>query len=320
MVGVPLGRIIELSGNEGSGKSLLAYHIIANAQKAGGFCVYIDTERAANKEFMVRMGVDWNKLYRPKKTPSTIEEVFNFIETITSIARTHVPDKSRPVVVIWDSVAATMGKNDTEKGFDEQPTMALEARAMSRSLRKIIETLDQGYITLVCVNQLREKVGSMGWGDNDITPHGKALPFYSSVRIKLKSMKQIKDTKTGRTVGVETEAKVFKNKVGPNWRAVNFPLYYDWGVNDEVSIMDFLVDHDVIKGGTWNTFEFDGEVHKWQGTAKWVELMKNPKVKNFALAKIDELMKIPLDRRPDSIEIDPESFMEVEQLKAETKK
>jgi recombination protein RecA len=350
--GVPMGRIIEISGNEGSGKSLIAYHVLANCQKMGGLAIYIDTERSANKEFMERMGINYGKLYQPKPIPSTIEDVFTFVEKTISIARTKGFDKTKPVVVVWDSVAATHGAGENEVDQNDSPGMGLEARAMSRGFRKIISALDEGYITFICINQLREKIGSFGWGDNETTPHGKALPFYSSVRIKLKSKGQIKNTKTEETVGVDTMARVFKNKVGPNHRDVEFPLYYDWGINNEISLMEFLLDKEVIvnkdpddkekkdekKAKPKNKAEKDLEkkekksafkylkideltpAYKWKSTNEWVTILKDQKVRDFVLAKIDELMIRSFETRPDDIDkIDTEDLMEMEQLKQDLK-
>lgn len=317
--GVPCGRIIEISGKEASGKSLIAYHILANCQKAGGLGIYIDTERAANREFMERMGIDFKKLWQPEKIPNSIEEVFTLIEKITTIARTKMKDKKKPIVVVWDSVAATTSASEEEVEYDQSAGMATEARAMSRGFRKILSTLHLGYVTLVCINQLREKIG-VSFGDSDITPHGRALPFYSSVRIKLNSLGQIKDTKTERTIGVKTKAKVFKNKVGPNHRSVDFPLYFDWGVNDEISLLDFCVESGIVTGTTWKSFVYNGEEYKFQGTQKWVELLQKPEIKKYVLDKVDELMTVSFDRRPESIEIDTESLMEVDQLKSDLNK
>lgn len=343
---MPQGRIVEISGNEGSGKSLIAYHVLANCQKAGGLAIYIDTERSANKEFMERMGINWSKLYQPKPIPSTIEDVFTFIEKTIAIARTKGFDKSKPVVVVWDSVAATHGAGENEVEQNESAGMGLEARAMSRGFRKVISALDEGYITLICINQLREKIGSFGWGDNEVTPHGKALPFYASVRIKLKSVGQIKNSKTEETVGVRTVARVFKNKVGPNHRDVEFPLYYDWGVNDEISLQDFLLDKEIIvnkdpngedkeekKSKPKNKAEQElqkkerksaskylvigDQTLKWKSTNEWVEILKDPKVKEFVLDKVDQLMVRSFDSRPEDINSD--SLMEMEQLKQDLK-
>lgn len=316
--GVPVGRITEIAGREGSGKSLLAYHIMANTQKRGGIAVYIDTERAYNQQFMERMGVDTKKNFiMPKVTPGSIEEVFEYIEKVIMHTRLKFPEKNKLVTVVWDSVAATPGKDETEVAHTENPRMATEARAMSRSFRKVIHALDSGYITLVCVNQLREKIG-VSFGDPDVTPHGGALPFYASVRLKLKSLKQVKDLKADRTVGVSTQAKVFKNKVGPNWRIVDFPLYYDFGVGDEASWFEFMKDLEVVKtSGPWSTMTVGSEEHKFQGMSGWTDLMKNDAVRNFVLDKIAEKMVITFDRRPEDIAIDPESHMEVAQLKSD---
>lgn len=311
-----------------------------------GLGIYIDTERAGNKEFMKRMGINWDKLYLPKPVPSTIEEVFEFIEEVVKYTRIKVSDKSRPVVVVWDSVAATQAKDEQETAYGESPGLGLEARVMSRGFKKAIKMLDEGYVTLICINQLREKIGSFGWGDNDTTPHGKALAFYASVRVKLKSKMQIKNSKTEETVGVNTTAKVFKNKVGPNHREVDFPLYYDWGVNDEISLMDFLVDQGIIssedpnkekpkdtkeakeekkpvtekkKKSSWKYLSVGGHNYKWQGTSEWTSMLKDPEIKKFVVDKIGELMIKSFEARPEEIGIDTEDLMEMEQLKIDLK-
>lgn len=344
-----MGRIIEICGNEGSGKSLIAYHVLANCQKMGGLAIYIDIERAANKQFMERMGIDYKKLYQPSPIPSTIEDVFTFVEKVIGIARTKASDKTKPVVVVWDSVAATPGAGDNEVAYDESPGMGLEARAMSKCFRKALPALEQGYVTFICINQLREKINSFGYGDKETTPHGKALPFYASVRVKLKSIGQIKNTKTEETIGVDTVARVFKNKVGPNHRDVEFPLYYDWGVNDEISMMDYLLEKEVIlnkdpddkekkeekKPKAKNKAEKDLEKKekkssfkylkidavtpalKWKSTAEWVELLKDQKVRGFVVDKINELMVRSFDARPE--DIDTEDLLEMEQLKQDLK-
>lgn len=141
-----------------------------------GFAAYLDIERALNQSFVERMGVNWNKLYRPKKIPSTVEETFELIEQITKIAQTHVSDKSKPVVVVVDSIAALVGKEEVETAFEEHVGMGLEARALSRSLRKIMPTLDTGHVTLVCINQLRDRINAMPFQEKDIMPHRPFTP------------------------------------------------------------------------------------------------------------------------------------------------
>lgn len=294
---------------------MIAYHIIANAQKMGGFTCYLDVERALHKEFVQRMGVNWEKLFRPKDTPSTIEGTFDLIEKMINVARTHIPDRSKPVVICIDSIAALVAKDELEIAYEDHPAMGLEARAMSRGLRKLVPALDAAGITLLCINQLREKIGSFGFGDPDIAPHGKALPFYASVRLKLKSIGQIKITKTGQVIGVKTEASVFKNKVGPGHRKALFPLYYDWGVGNEVSLMDYLIDIEEIKGTTWKTWSVGDQDYRWQGTETFVDLMKKPEVQKYVADLIEKNMVYSFDRRPDDIQIDLESSIEVQQLK-----
>lgn len=315
--GVPVGRITELIGGEGSGKSLLSYHIMANTQKAGGIAVYIDTERSFNQEFMQRMGVDTTpgRFIRPVKTPGSIEEVFEYIEKVVMHTRLKFPKKDKLVTIVWDSVAATPGREELEVAHTGTPRMGTEARAMSRSLRKVIDCLDSGFVTLVCINQLREKIG-ISFGDSDTTPHGRALAFYASVRVKLKSLKQIRDTKADRTVGINTSAKVFKNRVGPNYRTADFPIMYDWGVADEVSWLEYMKDLEIVKvNGPWSSIKLGDQEFPFQGSSGWLEVLKNDNVRSFVLDTIEKNEVIKLDRKPESIEVDEESFMEMEQLK-----
>lgn len=309
--GIPLGRVTEICGNEATGKSLIAYQILANTQKAGGVAIYIDTERAANKEFLTRLGVDWNKLIYSRQ--SSIEDVFDFIEKVITVTRLKVPDKKVPVVIVWDSVAASPAKSALEIAYSEQ-RMAEEARVMSKCLRKSAEALDEGGVTLICINQLRQKIGVM-FGDPDITPHGKALPFYASVRIKMSGTKKIVDKNTDRTVGVAATARVFKNKVAPNHREACFPLAYDFGVDDEQSILDYLFDMGVVTGSTWKIIHVGGQEYKFQ-TAGWKELMLNTDFRNKVIDLVEEKMTIKFNRDIETIQLDPESVLEMEQIKS----
>ena len=311
--GIPTRRVVEICGDEATGKSLIAYHILANTQKVGGVAIYIDTERAANKEFLTRMGVDWNKLIYTRQ--SCIEDVFDYIEKVITVTRLKVPDKKVPVVIVWDSVAATPAKSALEIAYGEQ-RMAEEARVMSKCLRKSAEALDEGGVTLVCVNQLRQKIGVM-FGDPSITPHGKALPFYASVRIKMSGTKKIIDKDTERTVGIAATAKVFKNKVGPNHREACFPLMYDFGVEDEQSILDYLVDTGIVStGGAWKTISIAGQEHRFQ-SAGWKELMDNKEFRTKVIELVEEKMIIKFKRDIDTIQIDHESSIEMDQLKSD---
>ncbi len=298
--GIPAGKITEICGNEATGKSLLAYHILANTQKREGIAIYLDTERSADKTFIQRMGVDIDKLIYPKP-PKSIEDVFSYIESVIKVTRARYPNKEKLVTIVWDSVAATTSKEQLEVEYGEG-RISPEARAMSSCFRKGIEMLDLGYVTLVCVNQLRTKIGVM-FGDPDITPHGKSLPFYASARIKVKSVGRLKEgnKKLGRIIGVATRAEVFKNKCAPPHRKVEFPIYFDWGVDDEVSWMGYLKDAGyIVTSGAWSTLKVEGE-HKFQGTAKFKELMRDPKIRKAVLAIINDGMVINFDKKPDEI-------------------
>ena len=310
--GIPARRITEICGNEATGKSLIAYQILANTQKMGGVAVYIDTERAANKEFLTRMGIEWNKLIYAR--PACIEDVFDYIEKIITITRLKIPDKNVPVVIVWDSVAATPAKAALEINYADQ-RMALEPRVMSACLRKSAEALDEGGVTLVCVNQLRQKIGVM-FGDPDIAPHGKALPFYASVRIKMSGTKKIVDKDSERTVGIAATAKVFKNKVGPNHREACFPLRYDFGVENEQSILDYLFDTGIVTGSAWKIIEINGKEYKFQ-TSGWKELMANNDFRNKIYSILEEKLIIKFKRELDTIQVDHESALEIEQIETE---
>lgn len=320
--GVPSGRIIEICGDEATGKSLLSYHIMANAQKKGGIAAYLDIERSFSVPFMSRMGVDKDKLIKPRKTPDTIEEVFEFVEKIAKLAQTKCPTK--PVVVVWDSVASTMSKETVEQKYGEG-RITPEARAMSDCLKRLMPTFDLGYITFVCINQLRTKVGTM-WGDPNVTPHGKALPFYASVRVKVEQVgfKKLKD-KDGRVIGIPTKATVFKNKVGPAHREARFNLMFDWGVDDVPSIYYYLEEKGIIeKNHGWRTYvDVNGKEHKFQdsdGTGEWRKLMKDPDFYNSVMHHLDKALVIKHIRPPETYDIDLDSALQVEQLKDDIKK
>jgi protein RecA len=285
-----------------TGKSLLAYHILANTQKRDGIAVYIDIERAADEMFMKRMGVDTSKNFIYPKPPSSIEDVFTYIENIVKVVRTKFPNKEKLVTVVWDSVAATEAKESVENQYGED-RLAPEARAMSRCFKKAMDMLELGYITLVCINQVRQKIG-VSFGDPETTPHGKALPFYSSARIKLANTGKIKDP-TKRVIGVSCRAKVVKAKSGPPHRQAEFPIYFDWGVDDELSWMEYLKAMSIVStSGAWSTLKLDGEDHKFQGTAGWKEVLSRAGVRAKLLDIIDDSMTIKFDKKPTTVIID----------------
>lgn len=301
--GVPVGRVTEIHGNEATGKSLIAYHIMANTQKRDGIAIYLDIERAADETFMKRMGVDVdsNFIY-PDPMPITIEAVFSYIENVIKIVRRRYPKKEKIVTVVWDSIAATKAQASMEVDYGEG-AITPEARAMSKCLNKAVDALDRGYITTVCVNQLRKKIG-VSFGDDEVTPHGKAIPFYASARVKLKSIGKIKENsdKNSRIIGVNCRADVVKDKVAPPHRKVEFPIFFDWGVGDDLSWLKYLKSLELVKtSGAWSTLKIGGLEKKYQGLGGWRKVVSEPEVRNKILNIIDEDMVIKFDERPTTI-------------------
>jgi recombination protein RecA len=205
--GFPEGRIIEVSGLPSTGKSHLAYAAAANVQRVGGLVVYIDTENATMLSKLHQMGIDVKRRFVFCESSQT-EEVFSIIESTILKAKQLMKDV--PILVVWDSVAATSPKAELEADYD-QNSMGLQARVLSKGFRKITQIIGQNNVTLLCLNQVREAIGQMH-GDPLVTPGGKALPFQSSVRVRLGSGNPVKD-KNGQIVGIHVTVTIKKNKV-----------------------------------------------------------------------------------------------------------
>ena len=283
--GVPRGRIIEIYGPESSGKTTLALHIVAEAQKSGGFAAYIDAEHAVDPEYSKKLGVDIEELLISQ--PDTGEQALEICETLV---RSGAVD-----VIVIDSVAALVPRAELEGDMGDTH-VGLQARLMSQALRKLTGTVSRSNTTVIFINQIREKIGVM-FGNPETTPGGRALKFYSSIRMEIRRVTTLKDG--GEMVGSRVRVKVVKNKCAPPFKQTEFDIMYGQGISYEGDLLDLAVSGDIVeKTGAWYSYD-DMKIGQGRENSK-TYLSENEEVLESITKKVMSFMG--LDQETDKSE------------------
>jgi len=271
--GLPKGRIVEIFGPEGGGKTTLALHVIAESQKKGGTAAFVDAEHALDPSRAEALGVNIKELLVSQ--PDTGEQALEIVETLV---RSGAID-----VVVVDSVAALVPRAEVE-GEMGDAFVGIQARLMSQAMRKLASAIAKSKTLAIFINQLREKIGVM-FGNPETTPGGRALKFYSSVRIDVRRVESITDG--GEVLGNKVRAKVVKNKVAPPFRSAEFDIMFDKGISKEGSLLDAAVDVDIVKkSGGW--FAYNGQnIAQGRESAK-IFFEEHPKIANEVEKKVKE--------------------------------
>ena len=261
--GIPRGRIIEIFGPESSGKTTLALHVVANAQREGGIAAFVDAEHALDPSWAKKLGVELETLLVSQ--PSHGEEAMHITEMLI---RSNAVD-----VVVVDSVAALVPQKELEGEMGDSH-VGLQARLMSQAMRKLTGAIAKSKTSVIFINQIREKIGVM-FGSPETTPGGRALKFYSSCRIDVRRIGQLKEGE--EVVGQRVRAKVVKNKVAPPFRVAEFDMMHTNGISGEGDVLDLAVSHKLVqRSGSWFRY---GELHLGQGREKTrAFLQENPNI------------------------------------------
>ena len=282
--GLPVGRIVEVSGEEASGKSLLVAHALADTQKKGGTAILFDTETALSKEYLETIGVNISELL--VVSLNTVEDIFDSIEKL--ITKLREGKSNQLVTVVIDSIAAMTTKDEQEQSYAKEGFGTAKAYLLSKAFRKITGMIGTQRILFICTNQLREKIGFVGAGDKWITPGGKALPFHASVRIRRKKVGQISNT-AGDVIGMKTIANVTKNRMGPPFKKAEFDIYFRSGIDNYGNWLERLQQYNVFKTTKVETKDASGKKKtKEQLKQERAELKKE---KSFQFDYTDETLE-----------------------------
>lgn len=287
--GLPRGRVIEVFGPESSGKTTVALHVIAEAQKAGGTAAFIDAEHALDPAYAQKLGVNIDELYVSQ--PDTGEQALEICE---ALVRSGAID-----IVVIDSVAALVPKAEIDGEMGDS-FVGLQARLMSQALRKLTGVINKTNATCIFINQLREKVGVM-YGSPETTPGGRALKFYATVRLDIRRGEQLKNG--AEVLGNRTKVKVVKNKVAPPFRVAEFDILYGVGISREGSLLDLAVARDIIhKSGAWFSYN-DQRIGQGRENARNY-LRNNPEI----AAAIEEIIRTELRAGKIAAKLEPEAI------------
>lgn len=283
--GIPKGRIIEIYGPESSGKTTLALQVVAECQKKGGICAFIDAEHALDVTYAKRLGVDAENLLVSQ--PDFGEQALEILETLTRSGGVDL--------IIIDSVAALTPKSEIEGDMGDQH-VGLQARLMSQALRKVTGVIHKMNTTVIFINQIRMKIGVMGYGSPETTTGGNALKFYASVRIDVRRIATLKQGE--QNIGNRVKAKVVKNKVAPPFRGAEFDIMFGEGISKEGELIDYGVKLDIVdKSGAWFSYE-DKKLGQGKENAK-VFLRENPEVAQEIEEKIKASISVTDDLSAD---------------------